>query len=335
MAQIADAGFWTDSARADRAALSVPAAPLLEALRAVAEPTRLRIVALLTRGERTVSEIAQVLAQSQPRVSRHIKILADAGVVHRLAEGSWVFCRLSDASVTAAVTPMLPADDIVLNADLERLGELQRAHAEASERYFREHAKNWQAIRQCHVSEHDVEALVLDAVGTGVLGNVVDVGTGTGRMLQLLARRATRATGIDRSSAMLAAARPAFDDPAFAHVQLRHGDMARLPLPNATADLVVMHQVLHFSDAPDRALREIGRILRPGGRALLVDFAPHSLESLREEHGHRRLGFHADEVRLWAAGAGLTVARTARLDGTPLTVVLWELHPIASAPSPT
>jgi SAM-dependent methyltransferase len=310
----------------------VPAPGLLDALRAVAEPSRLRIVALLARGERTVSEIAQLLGQSQPRVSRHIKILAEAGLLHRVAEGSWVFCRLTESPVLTALMPMLPEHDPVLEDDVARLTELQRVQIEAAERYFRQHADNWEAVRRCHVSEYDVEALLLDAVGAAPLGDLVDIGTGTGRVLQLLARQASRAIGIDRSAAMLAAARPAFDDPDFAHVQLRHGDMARLPLATHSADLVVMHQVLHFSDEPDRALREIGRIVRPGGRALLIDFAPHAIESMRGEHVHRRLGFHDDEVNQWAAQAGLAVTRTTRLDGTPLTVVLWELRPLASAP---
>jgi SAM-dependent methyltransferase len=313
----------------------VAAPALLDALRAIAEPTRLRIAALLRRGERTVSEIAHVLGQSQPRVSRHIKILADAGIVHRTAEGSWVFCRLTDADIPAVLLPMLPPDDPVLRADILRLAELQRSHADAAERYFRQHAENWEAVRRWHVSEQDVEALLLEIVGPESVGDLVDIGTGTGRILHLLAPRARRAIGIDRSAAMLAAARPSFDATNATNIQLRQGDMARLPLEDRSADLVVMHQVLHFSAEPASAFRELGRIVRPGGRVLVVDFAPHQRESLRDEHGHRRLGFHDVEIGGWASAAGLTVSRTRHLYGTPLTVVLWELHPIASAPSHT
>jgi ubiquinone/menaquinone biosynthesis C-methylase UbiE len=227
----------------------------------------------------------------------------------------------------------LPRDEVA--ADLERLREMDAARAVMAERYFQTHAADWDSIRSLHVSEAEVEAMLLEAVGTAQVEDLLDVGTGTGRILSLLASLAARAVGIDRSAAMLGAARPAFVGPQFRHVHLRQGDMYHLPLASDSIDLAVFHQVLHFADDPGRALREVARVIRPSGRILVVDFAPHTLEFLREHHAHRRLGFTTDDLRAWAQSTGLLVREVARRAGTPLTVVLWELHPIASAPSHT
>jgi SAM-dependent methyltransferase len=238
-----------------------------------------------------------------------------------------VFCRLTEAAIVGALLPLLPTDDPLLRADAARLAALQRSQAEAAERYFRQHAENWDAVRKWHVSDHDVEAILLDIVGPGPVGDLVDIGTGTGRILHLLAARSRRAIGIDRSAAMLAAARPAFGVFGSTNVQLRQGDMTRLPLDDQSADLVVMHQVLHYAANPSDAFREIARIVRATGRAIVVDFAPHQNESLRDEHGHRRLGFGDEEIVAWGSAAGLSVSHSHHLYGTPLTVVLWELRP--------
>lgn len=308
---------------------------VVDALRAVAEPTRLRLVALLGQGERTVSELTRVLGQSQPRVSRHLRILDEAGLLERTAEGSWVFCRLRRSPVAEAALALLPAGDPVLAADRSRLAVLDQERRAAAERYFQSHAEAWDSIRALHVSDAAVESLLLEAVGPAPVGDLLDVGTGTGRVLSLLAGRARSAIGIDRSSAMLAAARPAFAGPAARHVQLRLGDMEHLPLPPGSVDLAVFHQVLHYADEPAQALREVARVLRPAGRVLIVDFAPHSLESLREQHAHRRLGIATSDLVAWAAPAGFTVTELARLSGDPLTVVLWELRPAPSVPAPS
>lgn len=308
---------------------------VLDALRAIAEPTRLRILAILHRGERSVSEIADLLGQSQPRVSRHLKVLADAHLIDRVSEGGWVFCRLREHPLTAVALDLARPNDPAMASDAARIDVLDRERALAAERYFQTHAAEWDSIRSLYVSEGEVEQLLLDAVGTAPIDDLLDLGTGTGRVLELLALRARRAVGIDRSSAMLAAARPGFARPELRHVQLRHADMTRLPLASDSIDLAVFHQVLHFADDPGRALREVARVIRPTGRILVVDFAPHTLEFLREHHAHRRLGFTTDDLQAWAQSTGLLVREVARRAGTPLTVVLWELHPIASAPSHT
>jgi len=297
---------------------------LLDALRAAAEPTRLRLLGILALCELTVTEITQVLGQSQPRVSRHLKLLCDAGLLDRVPEGSWVFYRLANDRVAQTFVELLGNNDPTLDADRERLEAVQQARQQAADSYFEEHAHEWNDIRSLHVPESDVEQALVALVEDHEVDDLLDIGTGTGRILSLLAPRAARATGIDRSHEMLAIARAALAAPEFRHLQLRHGDMYRLAVPDRSIDLVVLHQVLHFADDPVAVLRETARVLRPGGRLLLVDFAPHDEESLREMHAHRRLGFSTDDIVHWCSAAGLRAREAARLHGSPLTVVIWD-----------
>lgn len=307
---------------------------LLDALRAAAEPTRLRLLGILAQCELTVTEITQVLGQSQPRVSRHLRLLCEAGLLDRVPEGSWVFYRLADDRIARTFIDLLGTDDPTLSNDRDRLAAVQRARQQVADSYFEAHAHEWNDIRSLHVPEEEVEQALLALLGDEPVGDLLDIGTGTGRILTLLAARATRAVGVDRSHEMLAFARAALASPEFRHVQLRHGDMYRLALPPRSMDLVVLHQVLHFADDPVAVMREVARVLRPGGRLLLVDFAPHGEESLRAQHAHRRLGFASDDVAHWCAAAGLQAREAVRLRGVPLTVVIWDCsfpHVTASA----
>ena len=303
----------------------------LEALRAAAEPTRLRLLGILARCELTVTEITQVLGQSQPRVSRHLRLLCDAGLLDRVPEGSWVFYRLADNRIASTFVEMLGNDDPTLADDRARLATVQRARQDVADSYFEQHAHEWNDIRSLHVPEENVERALQTLLGDQPVGDLLDIGTGTGRILSLLAPRASRAVGIDRSHEMLAVARAALAGAEYRHVQLRHGDMYHLALPARSVDLVVLHQVLHFADDPVAVLHEVVRVLRPGGRLLLVDFAPHAEESLRDQHAHRRLGFSSDDIAHWSDAAGLRAREAVRLNGTPLTVVIWD----CSLSSPT
>jgi SAM-dependent methyltransferase/DNA-binding HxlR family transcriptional regulator len=309
---------------------------VLAALRAVGERTRLRIVALLSRGELTVSELAHVLGQSQPRVSRHLKLLVDAGLLERFPEGTSVFYRLAErgdpATLCRAALACVAPGDQVLTADRARVDAVRLARAAAADAYFRAAAPDWDRIRALHVDESEVERTMLDALGDGALGDVLDVGTGTGRVLSLLAPRARRAVGIDLSPAMLGLARAALDPGAHPNVQVRHGDMYHLPFGRASVDLVVFHQVLHYADDAAAAVAEAARCLRPGGRVLVVDFAPHQVEALRAEHAHRRLGFADREVASWFRAVGLEPDEPLRLPGDPLTVCVWLAHAPAADP---
>ncbi len=306
---------------------------LLNALRAAAESTRLRLVALCAEGELTVTELTQILGQSQPRVSRHLKLLCEAGLLERYQERTWVFYRLAQPMVSGRLAEtlvgLLPADDPTLVRDRERLAAVKSVRADRAARYFRENAGRWDEIRALYVPENEVEAALLAAIGDQPIGNLLDIGTGTGRVLELLAPRIEHGVGIDLSHEMLEAARVRLNARALRHCQVRHGDMYNLPFAGASFDAVVFHMVLHFADNPLAAMAEAARVLKPGGRLLLVDFAPHDQEFLRDEHAHRRLGFAETEVAAWCETVGIVGAEPIRLPGNPLTVCLWS----ATAPN--
>lgn len=301
--------------------------PLSELFQALADPTRLRVLALLGEMELSVGELAQLLSQSQPRVSRHLKILTDAGLVERRKEGSWVFLALAPGSIAEAVFPLIDAaadeaDRRAFAADRARLAAVRRDRAEAAQRYFAVHASHWDAIRSLHIAESEVEQAIAGALGEEPLGRLVDIGTGTGRMIELFGRAADSAVGIDKSSEMLRLARAKLEAAAVS-ASLRQGDMYALPLPDGSADCVLLHQVLHFAHAPAEAIAEAARVLGPDGRLLIVDFAPHEREELRERAQHVRLGFADEAVLGWMEAAGLQGAVVKHLAGGELTVTLW------------
>jgi ArsR family transcriptional regulator len=314
---------------------------LLGALKAAAEPTRVRLLAMLARGELTVTEITRVLHQSQPRVSRHLKLLCDAGLLERLPEGAWVFYRLAERGEGArwarTLLELLPADDHGLRRDLERLDRVRRERAENAAAYFRDNAARWDRIRRLYVDEATVERAMLEGAGGGEIRDLVDLGTGTGRVLEVFAARIRRGVGIDESHEMLNVARAKLDACGITNCQVRRGNLYNVPLPPGCADLVIVHQVLHFLDDPAAALKEAARLLRPDGRLLVVDFAPHGLEFLRADYAHRRLGFGDDEVARWCKAAGLGTVKVRHLNASGktgrdiLTVSLWTAVSAASA----
>ena len=303
---------------------------LLAALRAVAEPTRLRLLVLCARGELTVSELAQILGQSQPRVSRHLKLLCEAGLLDRFREGSWVFYRISSDGVASTLAGHLVAacDERAapLVLDLQRLAAIKRQRAERAAAYFRENAPHWDRIRSLYIDEREVEAALVAIVAAAAPRDLLDIGTGTGRMIEVLGPRVGQALGIDQSREMLAVARVNLERAGAANGMVRLGDMYQLPLPDASFDAVVIHQVLHYADRPGAAIAEAARMLRPGGLLIIVDFAPHLLEFLRDEQAHRRLGFADIEVEEWCREAGLDPAPARHLSGDPLTVVIWAAY---------
>ena len=296
---------------------------------ALADPTRLRIVALLRSMELSVGELAQVLGQSQPRVSRHVRILSDSGLVGRRKEGSWVFLQLARQAGDSALSDLCDqwADaeaQALFAADAARLEAVRAERAEAARRYFEAHAASWDSIRALHVADSEVEQAIEAALADRPIGAMVDIGTGTGRMLELFADRADSAVGIDRSSEMLRLARVKLDAAGVADASLRQGDMYALPLAAACADSVILHQVLHFAQQPGAAIAEAARVLASGGRLLVIDFAQHHREELREQDAHLRLGFADDAMRGWFAAAGLELDRIDRLEGGELSVILWR-----------
>ena len=301
-------------------------------LRAAGEPTRLRLLRLLQNGEFNVKDLTQLLGQSQPRVSRHIKLLAEAGLIERYQEGSWVFVRASSApgvrSFIAAALSMIAPDDPQIIRDAERADQIRASRSLLAQTYFDKNAAEWDQIRSLHVPERDVEAAILEALGPGPYELLLDLGTGTGRILELAASRARRLVGVDTNREMLKCARVRLDNAELVNCSVRLADIYNLPFSDESAGAVVLHQVLHFLDNPKAALIEAIRVLQPGGRLVLVDFAPHNLEFLRQEHAHVRLGFAAGEIAAWLeeCGLGSSTYRELQADhmnNNALTVAVW------------
>src|SRR6195952_2265749 len=312
---------------------------LVSMLRAAGDPTRLRLLLLLRQAELTVSELIEIVGQSQPRVSRHLKLLGEAGLVERFKEGSWVFCRAADrgtgAELGAAIAAL--ADPALQEADKARLAHVRQVRASDAAAYFKSNAAHWERIRALHAPEADVEDAIAQHLTAAGIENFLDAGTGTGRMLELIAPHAGRAVGIDVSPDMLAIARDRLLRGNIQNAQVRLGDTYRLPFPNGSAgpngaagtgfDVVLFHQVLHYLDDPGTAVAEAARVMAPGGRLLIADFAPHKEEFLRDEFAHRRLGFSDREVESWFSAAGLANAGSETIapqgEGEKLTVKLW------------
>lgn len=304
----------------------------IEALKAAGEPTRLRLLSLLSHGDLTVSEMTDVLGQSQPRISRHLKLLLEAGLIERFQEGAWAYFRLvTDGTrgelVASALASVHPGDSLILR-DGERLRTVKQARADRAQAYFAANATGWGELRRLHASDEKVEAQILALIGRTPFDSLLDLGTGTGRVLELLAPRYRRGLGIDASRDMLAIARTHLDEAGITHASVRQADIFNLPLERESFDVVTIHQVLHFLHDPEPAIQEAARVLRPGGRIIIVDFAPHAREELRSEHAHARLGFSVSQVSEWLRAAGLDVEKTVDLTAEgrsddALTVTLW------------
>jgi ArsR family transcriptional regulator len=298
--------------------------------RSLADPTRLRILGLLRAMELSVGELAQVLGQSQPRVSRHVKILIDAGLAERRKEGSWVFLSLGPAERVDPLFVLLDSWDLLDGedpwavADKARLEAVKADRAAAAERYFAQHAADWDELRSLHIAETEVEAAIARSLGERPVGRLVDIGTGTGRMIELFGPAANSALGIDRSPEMLRLARVKLTEAGIPMTELRQGDMYAIPLPSQSADTVIIHQVLHYAQQPAAAIAEAARLLAPGGRLLIIDFAPHEREELRSRDAHVRLGFTDDSVLKWMDAAGVPGRVVEHLGGGELTVTIWS-----------
>jgi len=304
---------------------------------ALADPTRLRILALLAAMELSVGELAQLLGQSQPRVSRHVRILSDSGLVGRRKEGSWVYLQLAEPGRTNLLFELArdidPDAGQLFAADAARLDTIRADRAEAARRYFEAHAATWDNVRSLHIADAEIERAIAALLDERPLGALLDIGTGTGRMLELFAPRADSAIGIDRSSEMLRLARVKLDEAGVSGASLRQGDMYALPLRDRSANSIILHQVLHYAQQPGSAIAEAARVLAPDGQLLVIDFAQHDRAELKEQDAHLRLGFADDAMRGWFSAAGLTLDRIERLGGGALTVILWRGVKAGSAKS--
>lgn len=312
---------------------------IVDVVRAIGEPTRLRILALLSHGEMAAGEMSTVLNQSQPRVSRHLKLLAEANLIERRPEGAWVFFRLNEkdsaGKIALAILSELPARDFIIARDLERLAQVQAHREQQAQAYFEAAAEEWETLRRLHQPDEAVEAALSDAIEAKRFEFHIDLGSGTGRMLEVFAPFTNRGEGVDSSRKMLALARARFDGAGGKTLSVRQGDILALPYEDQSADLVTIHQVLHYLQEPQLAIAEASRVLAIGGMLLIADFAPHSFEELREKHAHRRLGFTDQEVSTWCQQAGLSVMAIRHIsplsieDG--LTVTIWKATKIETA----
>jgi len=305
----------------------------VDALKAAGQTTRLRVLALLRQLDLSVGELAQILRLSQPRLSNHLKILASAHLIERLPEGSWVFYRIQNQGWAGRLLhdlfSGLDVDSFPFNSDYEALQDIRQTRARVAESYFSKIANDWDQLRALHYPEAAIEQAILGYVKNYQFERVIDLGTGTGRMLILLGPQTREAEGLDISHNMLTVARTNLNQAGINNARVRHGDAANAPFKNNSADLVIIHQVLHYLDQPEKVLLEAARILKPGGQLLIVDFAPHDFEFLREMQGHRRLGISEDDLRCWTEAAGLFVRSPQKFDPPDsldqgLSVIIWN-----------
>ena len=312
--------------------------------KALADPTRLRIARLLGAMELAVGELAQVLGQSQPRVSRHVGILCDAGLAERRREGSWVFLRQAEAggAVVEAVQRLLaiaeasePGFAAQCETDRRKLAAIREARESAAEQYFARHAGEWDELRALHSPDAEVETRLTEALAAAPLGHVLDIGTGTGRMAELFAGSAERVVALDKNLEMLRLARAKLQHLPASQIELVQGDFAELPFADASFDTVLLHQVLHFAPDPAPVLVEAARVLRTGGRIAIVDFASHDHEELRTRHQHVRLGFSDRQMAELLRSAGFAASAPRALEGGQLVVKIWvgTRRPAAASPA--
>ncbi len=304
----------------------------VEVLKAAGETTRLRLLILLSKADLTVSDLTDILGQSQPRISRHLKLLLDAGIIERYQEGAWAYFRLGQdgeaASLASTFLQFVELNDATLTHDQERLTAVKQARAKRAGDYFASNAAEWDEIRSLYLPEEKVEAALKELVGDQPIDSMLDLGTGTGRILQLFDGVYRKAIGIDASRDMLAVARTNLDKLDSGRATVRHGDIFNLPLDGQDFDFITIHQVLHYLNEPQDAIAEAARVLRPGGRLAIIDFAPHTLEYLQEKHAHSRLGFSHEAVDGWLSKAGLETEKVIDLQPSnggedALTVTIW------------
>lgn len=306
---------------------------LLASLRAAAEPTRLRLLALAGRGAFCVSEFTEILGQSQPRLSRHLKLLCDCGLLDRVREGANVWFTLPHGPpgvLARDLVARLPDDDPTLEADRRQAARVLAERARVASESFRRQGADWDEMRALDLPAAAVEAALMPLVPEQDAGRLLDIGTGTGRVLELLAPRVTQGVGVDASKSMLALARARLARPGLSHCSVRLADMYRLPLTEASFDIAVLQMVLHYAEDPPGVLAEVARVLRPGGRLIVIDLAPHSRNELLTRFAHHWPGFSDEAMRDLLEGAGMQQGEPLTIEG-PLAIRLWPATRAADA----
>ena len=300
---------------------------VLSMLKATSESSRLRLLILCASGEFTVSDLMQIIGQSQPGVSRNLKILCDAGLLRRIRQGSWVFYRSvtkgAEAEFVHYLTTVMPATDPTIQLDRQRLLELKNERLRAAAQYFEKTAAEWDSIRTLHVEDLDIERTLKTRVLEAKPRTLLDIGTGTGRILEILGPYVEDAEGVDFSHEMLTVARANLDKPSLRHCRVRHSNMYQLPYQDRSFHFITIHHVLHFAHQPQQVLKEAARVLRTQGQMVIVDFASHVREELRTKFKHQRLGFSNDEMEGWLHKIGLSIQPPTKFTGESLAVMIW------------
>ena len=307
---------------------------LLSSLRAAAEPTRLRLLALAGRGAFCVSDFTEILGQSQPRLSRHLKLLCDCGLLDRVREGANVWFGLPHGEPGALARDLiarLPDDEPILEADRRQAARVLAERARVASESFRRQGADWDEMRALDLPALAVETALQTLVPETDAGRLLDIGTGTGRVLELLAPRVSQGVGVDASKAMLALARSRLARPGLAHCSVRLADMYRLPLAEASFDIAVVQMVLHYAEDPPGVLSEVARVLRPGGRLIVIDLEQHGRDELVTRLAHRWPGFSDATMGALLEDAGMQRSEPLPIEG-PLAVRIWPATRTADAP---
>jgi ubiquinone/menaquinone biosynthesis C-methylase UbiE len=310
---------------------------LLASLRAAAEPTRLRLLALAARGAFCVMEFTEILGQSQPRLSRHLKLLCDCGLLDRVREGANVWFALptgEDGALPRELVARLPTNDPVLEADRRQAARVLAERARIASESFRRKGADWDEMRALELPAQAVEDALLALIPPGPEGRLLDIGTGTGRVLELLAPRVKQALGVDASKAMLALARARLSGPDCAHCAVRLADMYRLPLADRAFDTVVLQMVLHHAEDPAGAIREATRVLTQGGTLLVIDLVEHDQTEVTANLAHRWPGFSDETINRMFTTAGVAWRDPVTIPG-PLSIRIWPaIRTTADAAAP-
>ncbi|MEP6341692.1 MAG: metalloregulator ArsR/SmtB family transcription factor [Maricaulaceae bacterium] len=292
---------------------------LASILKTLGHPDRLRILAILSHGDFTVSEITKVMGLSQPRVTQYINTLEAVGILERLKEGSWVFSRLrrqnaKNWAIVSAVLSQLPDDDAVLMADFRRLGEIKTARAEAANAFFAQAANDQDQLGIEYLPREDIDAELRSLLGDGPHELLVDLGTGSGRVLTVLADLFGRGIGIDNSRDMLGVARHSLNKSELTHMRVRQGDLNNTGLVGSDASVVTLHQVLHYLERPAEAIAESARLLSDHGQLIIIDFDSHDFDDFRDRFAHRHLGFSDNTIATYFKSCGLTLSQTRTVE---------------------
>ncbi len=301
---------------------------LLQGLRAAAEPTRLRIIALCGHAELSVTELVMILGQTQPRVSRHLKLLVEGGLLQRNKEGNRAYYRLSNeaegADLARMLNDLMPGEDEVHTLDLSRLSSVKADRLRYAETFLDPYSQEIIELRGMWPPDEVIDKCILELLQDRSIEHLLDLGTGTGRILRTMAPFVAKGTGIDNSLEMLSIARARLDQDGIKNCQVRAGDMYRLPFKQNSFDLITINSLLRYADEPKKVIAEAARVLEKKGALLIVDLAAHDLSTLRDEYGHSWLGFSEVEMVEMLSEANLTVGQVKHIDGQKLNVCIWR-----------